>query len=362
MLSLNKSDLPIVMAKKKQLKAIDFFCSVGGMTNGFRQAGIDVIAGIDIDPSCKETYEFNNPGSKFIEADIKKYTVDKLKRDSGIRKNDDDLVFIGCSPCQYWSIIKTDKTKSKESANLLSDFQKFVKHFKPGYIVIENVPGILKRAEESGLNQFIRFIESKSMGYTVDKDVLNANYYGVPQNRRRFTLVASRVNNQIKLPEPDDNQENIVRNFIGEDKGFTCISAGHKDTTDFIHTAAGLSENNIKRIRKTDKNGGTREKWSADKELQIDAYKGKENSFRNVYGRMSWDKPAPTITTRFNSLSNGRFGHPEEDRAISLREGATLQTFPKEYIFKEKSMGKIAKHIGNAVPPELAKRIASILF
>ena len=111
---------------KKELKAVDFFCSIGGTTYGFRKAGIDVIAGIDIDPSCKDTYEYNNPGSKFIEADIKTYTFDELKKETGIKENDDNLVFIGCSPCQYWSIIKTDKTKSQETKSLLNDFQKFV--------------------------------------------------------------------------------------------------------------------------------------------------------------------------------------------------------------------------------------------
>ena len=169
-----------------KLRAVDFFCSIGGMTYGFRKAGIEVIAGIDIDPSCKETYEYNNPESKFIEADIKKYSFEQLKKDTGIKKNDDELVFIGCSPCQYWTIMKTDKTKSTLSKNLLSDFQQFVKHFKPGYVVVENVPGIMRRENESGLKEFVALLES--LGYTVKKDVLNANYFGVPQRRRRIYI------------------------------------------------------------------------------------------------------------------------------------------------------------------------------
>ncbi len=343
-----------------KLKAIDFFCSIGGMTYGFTKAGIDVIAGIDIDHSCKETYEYNNKNSKFIEADIKEYTFEDLKKDTGINENDDNLVFIGCSPCQYWSIIKTDKTKSEKTKNLLTDFQRFVEHFKPGYVVVENVPGIMKRERESGLAHFVEVLQKYD--YTVVKDVLNANYYGVPQTRRRFTLIASRTNKGIFLPKPDKNKKYLIKNFIGEQNGFPKIKAGHTDKTKFKHSSAGLSQNNLKRIKLTKKNGGTREKWGKDENLQIDAYKGKDYSFRNVYGRMSWDKPAPTITTRFNSLSNGRFGHPEENRALSLREGAMLQTFPKSYDFKEKSMGKIARQIGNAVPPELAKRIAEQLI
>lgn len=342
------------------LKAIDFFCSIGGMTYGFRKAKINVIAGIDIDPSCKTTYEYNNPGSKFILANIKEYPLEQLKNDTGIKENDDSLIFIGCSPCQYWSIIKTDKTKSNLSKNLLTDFQRFVKHFNPGYVVVENVPGIMKREEESGLNKFVAFLEGKN--YKVVKDILNANHFGVPQNRRRFTLIASRVNLDISLPKGNKNKISTVKDFIGKNNGFPKIKAGHTDNTKFKHSTAGLSENNLKRIRLTKKNGGTREKWSKDKKLQINAYKGKDYSFRNVYGRISWNKPAPTITTKFNSLSNGRFGHPEEDRALSLREGATLQTFPKSYDFKGRSMGIIAKHIGNAVPPKLAYIIAKQLI
>ena len=343
-----------------KLKAIDFFCSIGGMTYGFRKAGIDVIAGIDVDHSCKETYEHNNPGSKFIEADIKEYSFKELKTNAKIKRNDDDLVFIGCSPCQYWSIIKTNKTKSNLSKNLLTDFQKFVENFKPGYVVVENVPGILNKTGESGLIKFLKSL--KDMGYEIKKDILNANHFGVPQNRRRFTLIASRVNLNVSLPKGNENKKYIVKNFIGQWNGFPKIEAGHIDNTKVKHSAAGLSDNNLRRIKLTKKNGGTRERWSKNKELQIDAYKGKDYSFRNVYGRMSWDKPAPTITTRFNSLSNGRFGHPEENRALSLREGATLQTFPKLYDFKEKSMGKIARHIGNAVPPKFAYHIAKQLI
>lgn len=337
------------------LKAIDFFCSIGGMTNGFRQAGVNVIAGIDIDPTCKETYEFNNPGSKFIKADVKAYSFKALREAAGIKTKDDDLIFIGCSPCQYWTIINTDKTKSKNSRNLLGDFQRFVEYFKPGFVVVENVPGILKRKKASGLDKFIESLEG--LEYNVAYGVENANDFGVPQTRRRFLLLASRVV-EVELPKGDSKKRTTVRDFIGVKNGFPKIEAGHRDKTDFLHTACSLSAENLKRIHITSHDGGTRESWRSNPDLQIKAYKGKDESFKNVYGRMSWGKPAPTITTRFNSLSNGRFGHPDEDRALSLREGATLQTFPKKYSFKEKSLSKIAKHIGNAVPPELARRIA----
>ncbi len=340
-----------------KLKAIDFFCSIGGMTYGFRQAGINVIAGIDIDPSCKDTYEFNNPGSKYIEADIMDLTFDDLKEKTGIKENDDNLIFIGCSPCQYWSIINTIKIKSEKTKNLLTDFQRFVEHFKPGYVVVENVPGILKKAEESGLNNFIRMLKD-GYDYTIDKGIINTSHFGVPQKRKRFSLIASRVNASITLPKAD--RENIlkVKDFIGVKNGFEKIPHNHKDETYFNHTTARLSDKNLKRIKNTTKDGGSRLDWKNDTELQLECYKGNDKAFNDIYGRMKWDEPAPTITTKFHSISNGRFGHPNENRAISLREGATLQTFPKDYVFTAKSIGKVAKHIGNAVPPELAKRIA----
>ena len=184
---------------------------------------------------------------------------------------------------------------------------------------------------------------------------------GFLKGEEEFTLIASRINKEIKLPTPKKDKLSTVRQFIGTKNGFKKIAAGHSDKTDFIHTTARLSEKNLKRIKRVSHNGGSRAEWENDTNLQLDCYSRLEKGFSDIYGRMSWDKPAPTITTKFHSLSNGRFGHPSEDRAISLREGATLQTFPQNYVFKEKNIGNIAKHIGNAVPPELAKRVASAL-
>lgn len=341
--------------KKTQLKAVDFFCSGGGMSSGLQNAGIQVLAGIDWDVDCKETYEANIKGSKFIHADVFNMQESELESEVGIKKNDDDLVLIGCSPCQYWSLIRTDKTKAKESKNLLHEFHRFVKHFNPGYVVVENVPGILKKSEESGLNKFITELEQQ--GYNVHYEIVNLNQYGVPETRRRFSLIANRVTKDVVFPKPNKKKP-TVRDFIGTHNGFPAISAGHKDNTNFMHTVAGLSDVNLERLSLTPKDGGSRASW-ADTDLQLEAYKNKGDNihFADTYGRMSWDKPAPTITTKFFSISNGRFAHPEEDRALSLREGATLQTFSKKYKFIGKSTSAIARMIGNAVPPLYAKKI-----
>lgn len=340
---------------KNKFKAIDFFCGAGGMTAGFRKAGINVIAGIDIDKECKKTYEKNNKGSSFICTDIKKFSFEEFEKQTGVKKNDNELIFIGCSPCQYFSKITTDKKKSEESKNHLTDFKKFVDEYNPGFIVIENVPGILTK-EESPLNAFLKFLKSKN--YHHDKAIINAYKYGIPQTRRRFLLIASRVKLKIKLPKPNTKKIPTVRVFISKEKGFPVLNVATLDKTSKLHTVAGLSEKNLLRLKLTAKNGGTRLSYVNDKDLAVPCQYKKKNSFADTYGRMHWDKPAPTITTKFFSISNGRFAHPEQDRAISLREGATLQTFNKGYKFYGNSIGSIARQIGNAVPPVLSKKIA----
>jgi len=325
------------------------------MSYGLQQAGIQILAGIDNSADCRETYTANITGAKYIKHDISTISAPELGRRIGIEQNDPNLVFAGCSPCQFWSKIRTDKTKSERTAHLLKQFQKFVRHFRPGFVVVENVPGLYRRKDESILPDFLDFL--KAQGYVWDDGVINANHYGVPQNRKRYLLIATRVADGIKLPAPERDESLIVRSFLGVENGFKAIAAGHCDDEDILHAAAGLSQQNLQRIAITQVSGGCRAAWRDNEELQIDAYKGKDNIFRDVYGRMFWEKPAPTITTRFNSFSNGRFGHPEENRAISIREGATLQTFPRDYSFRGPNMNSLTRQIGNAVPPELARRI-----
>lgn len=325
------------------------------MSLGLSNAGITVLGGIDNDAECRATYEKNISGAKFIKRDVSRLSAPELGRRLGLERDDASLVFAGCSPCQFWSKVQTDKTKSERTAFLLKHFQKFIRYFRPGFVVVENVPGLYTRKEQSILSTFIRFL--KRYGYTCDDGIINANHYGVPQNRKRYLLIATRLSSFIELPKPEPNPQLTVSAFIGESNGFQRITAGHRDETEFQHTASSLSPANLRRIQLTAKSGGNRDAWKDDTELQIPAYRGRDDIFRDVYGRMFWDRPAPTITTRFNSFSNGRFGHPEEDRAISIREGATLQTFPKDFVFHATNLNSLARQIGNAVPPALAERI-----
>jgi DNA (cytosine-5)-methyltransferase 1 len=345
----------MIRATQSTLRAVDFFCGAGGMSLGLKNAGIEVLAGIDNDGGCRKTYETNIAGARFIKHDVSTLTAKSLGKRLKIKRNDPTLIFAGCSPCQFWSKIRTDKTKSARTAFLLKQFQKFIRHYRPGFVVVENVPGLHTRKHVSVLPGFIEFLSK--LGYALSDGVVNANQYGVPQNRRRYLLIATRLTPSIELPPSEPDESLVVSSFIGVKNGFERIAAGHRDETDFQHTTSGLSEQNLKRIKLTAQSGGTREAWKDVPDLQINAYRGKDDIFEDVYGRMHWDKPAPTITTKFNSISNGRFGHPEEHRALSIREGATLQTFPKTFVFHGTSLGSLARQVGNAVPPEMARRI-----
>jgi len=338
----------------KKIKAIDFFCGGGGMSYGMKLAGVEVIAGIDNEEKCKETYEANVKGAKFICEDVFDLEELTLEKQLGIKKDDDSLLLIGCSPCQYWSIINTEKNKSEKSKNLLIEFQRFVNYFNPGYVVVENVPGVLKKKEESGLTNFINLLEKK--GYKVHFKVHNVKDFYVPQSRKRFTLIANRVS-EIELEPKKARKKRVVKNVIGVENGFPKIEAGTKDTSDFKHSTAGLSKVNLTRLSYVEKDGGNRMGFANIPELQLDCFIGRDDSFKDTFGRLWWDKPSPTITTKFFSVSNGRFVHPEENRALSLREGAVLQSFPKSYKFLTDSTADTARIIGNAVPPEYAKRI-----
>lgn len=329
------------------------------MSYGLQEAGIGVLAGIDNDQNCRETYEANVHGAKFIDADIFDLKEKDLHSKLGVKRRDKNLILIGCSPCQFWSIINTDKTKSQKSKNLLVEFRRFVEYFRPGYVIVENVPGVLRKKRESGLEDFIAWLINNK--YQVHFDVHNTNDYGVPQNRKRFTLIANRVSKSAIFPEKDPNKL-VVKDVLGEGNGFPKVKAGNTDKTDFLHTTSNLTNTTVERLKHVEKDGGNRLGFATVEHLQLRCFMGKDDSFKDTFGRMWWDKPSPTITTKFLSVSNGRFAHPEEDRGISLREGAVLQSFPKSFKFRGANKASIARIIGNAVPPEYARRIGNAII
>ena len=269
----------MISSLQSDLQGVDFFCGGGGMSYGLMGAGINIVAALDNDAQCQETYEANHPGVKFLREDVTTLPESALRETAGVQRNDDRMIFIGCSPCQYWSVINGKakleserKQKSRESRNLLCDFLRFVDYYRPGFVVVENVRGIGRNPGESGLSSLLEFFDKN--GYKADRSVLACADFGVPQTRRRFLLVASRVVPDIRLPKPG-RERTTVRDIIG---GLPKIQAGETDPNDALHRSSSLSEINITRLRMT-KEGGTRDSWMNRADLQIDAYRTSRWSF-----------------------------------------------------------------------------------
>lgn len=335
--------------------AIDFFCGGGGITRGLLDAGINVLAGIDSNPNCKETYEKNNLNT-YIECDICKLTPKELVSKFPQLKDKDNVMLVGCAPCQPFSLLRREeldengKAIPHKSVNLLIEFGRFVKAIKPAHVVVENVPGLNGKGNDI-LNNFKKMLDEE--GYKVDDKVIYAKDYGVPQNRRRYVLIASRLFKPVIPESTHGNKEGLlpyctVRETISK---YPKIKAGEKNAQFSNHQCANLSELLLKRIKATPHDGGSRTDWPEN--LILDCHKNFKGH-TDVYGRMKWDEPSPTLTVKCFSLSNGRFGHPEQNRAISLREAAALQTFPDDYVFYG-SVQEVGRQIGNAVPVLLAK-------
>lgn len=328
---------------------VDLFCGIGGLTCGLRQAGFNVVAGIDNDKSCEFAYTKNNKAD-FIYADISTFDFSSISKyyDGASVK-----VLVGCAPCQTFSK-QTNKYKSRvkdKKWNLLKSFSRAINELSPDIISMENVP------ELANFEIFDEFYNNlKSQGYKVDYKIVDCSKYGLPQKRRRLVLLASKFGAISLIPETAIKEHKNVRDAIGL---LPPLENGQTDLFDPLHKSAGLSDLNLKRIRQS-RPGGTWKDW--DEELILNCHKKETGrSYSSVYGRMKWEEPSPTITTQFYSLGTGRFGHPEQDRALSLREGALLQTFPLKYKFfkdiKGMYIGTISRHIGNAVPVQLGKII-----
>jgi DNA (cytosine-5)-methyltransferase 1 len=333
------------------IQVFDFFSGCGGTSRGFADAGMDIAFALDNDKDAIKTFSFNFPNTVHWNSDIR--TVSPSDIPSHLFTVNDPVLFCGCAPCQPFSRQNRNKFDKDPRKDLLSEFGRFVSSFLPDYIVLENVPGLQKVDTRDG--QFALFMELlDSLNYHCSWGILPALWFGVPQKRERLVLLAAR-HADIQLPQPSNGpgraNENFstVREWIWD---LPPIAAGEKHPNDPDHEAANLSEINSRRIAATPEGGG-RQDWP--EELWLDCHK-QHNGHTDVYGRLSWDKPASGLTTRCISLSNGRFGHPEQNRAISLREAACLQTFPKNYRFSGSLRSK-ARQVGNAVAPLMAQRI-----
>jgi DNA (cytosine-5)-methyltransferase 1 len=356
--------------------AVDLFSGSGGLSLGLKQAGFQVKAAVEIDSVAINTYT-KNLDNVVLHNDIRSISGKELMEKANIQCGDLFLL-AGCPPCQGFSSQRRDKSKELDPRNeLVFEYVRLINETNPGFILMENVPGMSrgfgKKIFEEAKNQLEK-------NYYIVYDILNAANYGVPQTRRRLVLHGIRLdlyerffrsNNSLKFDLPSNTHTNPRNKLKGinlnledwntvrviQDLPIICAGEEFNSDTIFNHKAQNLSDLNIERMKHIRCNGGNR--TCLPENLQLNCHKI-HTGHNDVYGIMEWDKPSPTITGGCLSYSKGRYGHPEQDRAISAREAARLQSFPDDYQFVG-PLNKIALQIGNAVPVKLAKASGDIL-
>ena len=337
-----KSPIPTVAV-------VDLFCGAGGLTYGLKQEGFKVRAGVDIDPSCRYAYEKNN-AAEYLQRDVKTVKGGQLNR---YFLGTDFTLLAGCAPCQPFSKYTRGRgPRADEKWTLLNQFSRLVEEISPDFVTMENVPQL---AHHSILGDFEEKLQLA--GYQIVVKVVRCVDYGIPQTRERLVLVASKYMAPLDLVSPHRYKKSTVRDAIGH---LPPLGAGGIDPNDNLHRTSSMSELNRQRIRAS-KPGGSWKDWP--KALRAKCHtKESGDGYVSVYGRMEWDQPAPTMTTQCFGFGNGRFGHPEQHRAISLREAALIQSFPQNYKFEPEGtnlgMKALGRMIGNAVPVKLGVVIA----
>lgn len=335
------------------ISAVDLFCGVGGLSYGLREAGIRIAAGIDLDGTCNYPYR-SNIMAPFHEGDVCDLAADEL---AAMWPAGTVRVLAGCAPCQPFSSYRRGADTSHEAKwPLVGEFIRLVEGTLPDIVTMENVPRI------GSTPIFTDFVERlRKLEYHVDYKSCYCPAYGVPQHRRRMVLVASLLG-EITVPKGTVTPAGYatVRQEIGD---LPPVRHGEAHPGDPLHKSRTLTDVNLERIRLSTP-GGTWEKWP--EELRAPCHrKSSGSTFRNVYARMVWDEPSPTITTLAYNYGAGRFGHPEQDRALSLREAAILQSFPRDYVFvapgEPVQFAPLGRLIGNAVPPRLAMAVGGTI-
>lgn len=335
----------VATASSPTIHAVDLFCGIGGLTHGLRLAGVNVTAGLDNDPTCRHAYETNNAGARFRCADVRDVHFTDLEphyRSGAV------TALVGCAPCQPFSAHNRRKGKPDADCSLVTEFARLVTEGTPDLVSMENVPGLAKHSA------FADFLDTLAdLQYQSTAAIVSCERYGIPQKRRRLVLVASR-RGSISLAEPCASPPTVadwIHDLPAINDGAACLD-------DPAHAALPLSPTNRARIMQS-KPGGSWTDW--DDHLVNECHR--KAHYPAPYGRMRWDDLAPTITTQFCYYSTGRFGHPEQHRALSVREGALLQTFPPEYVLVDPEnpvpIHEIARHVGNAVPVKLGAAIGA---
>ena len=336
-----------------KIRVIDLFCGIGGLTHGLIKEGLDVVAGIDNDSSCKFGYEYNNK-TQFVDNDILKITAGDINKLFGKEKGI-IRVLAGCAPCQPYSKLNLNDITEKQ-LEPLEKFAQLITETQPDIVSMENVANLAVEGKYPSFSNFIKTLEDNDYKYKYE--VVDVSEFGVPQKRRRLVLLASKFGEIQLIKRTHKNNRVTVRDVI---KHLEPLKAGESSKKDPLHRARKLTSINLERIKATPHDGGDAHSW--EKKLVLNCHKKKSGKtyMGSVYGRMRWGEPSPTMTTQCVGLGNGRYGHPTQDRAISLREAAIFQTFPDYYQFLPVSepiiINKVAKFIGNAVPVRLGSVI-----
>lgn len=333
-----------------KIKALDFFCGAGGLTRGLLNANINVLAGIDNDSRLERTYSLNNQPSKFIKQDINEVDIKKLRFELGI-KQDDLVLYAACAPCQPFSTLNRMEGKDSRKQLLIVFAERILKVAPPDFLIVENVPGLSNAYGKEIYKEFLRILnECGFKEENMHRELLDAKDYGVPQSRKRFLLLANRSNKA--LPPVKVLKLKTVADAISD---LPKLNAGEKCSTIPNHEAKVLQQKHLAIVKAIPKNGGSRIDIM-DTSILLACHQRNPTVHKDVFGRMSWEKPAPTLTCRCTDVYCGRFTHPEQDRPITLREAAALQSFENDYEFFGTN-SHIQKQIGNAVPVKLAEHV-----
>ena len=339
------------VTRSTDIKAIDFCCGAGGLTRGLLDAGVSVVAGLDNDERLRETYERNNKPSRFIAGDLAEVEIDALRADLGIGETDITL-YAACTPCQPFSTLNTAKGADGRKS-LLLEFGKIVAQRPPDFIIVENVPGLHNAFGLDIYQEFMAGIEAH--GFSAASGLLDAKDYGVPQTRKRFILVAAK-GRQPRLPVATTSRDPLtVRECIEK---YPPLAAGERSANIANHAARKLPPHHRRIVAAVPTDGGSRADV-ADTSILLPCHQRHPKAHKDVFGRMAWDAPSPTLTCRCTDVYCGRFIHPQQNRGISLREAAALQTFDDSYEFFGASFLEQARQIGNAVPVRLARALGT---
>lgn len=349
-------------------KAIEIFSGCGGLSSGLESAGFNILSAVEIDSIASTTYLLNHPSVDVVIKDVRSVKASYFMKKHDLKRGELDLL-AGCSPCQGFSRLRKGESAENDPRNqLVYEYLRLVKGLLPKTILMENVPGLL--TTERGIKIFNPIKEElKKLGYQIDYDIVDTASYGIPQFRKRFVLLGSRYKKYpIQLPnithenpsKINDNCKLLPWKTVRQAfNNVPPLKNGQTSKTIPLHRCTKNGPLNMKRIRAIPHNGGSRN--SLPDNLILECHKKYPNGYRDVYGRMRWDYPSPTMTGGCTNITKGRFIHPQEDRGISLFEAALLQTFDPKYHFFG-NFGQISLQIGNAVPVELGHIMGNQIY